>query len=1026
MAADNNKNSNSNNDIRKVTQDSQNTSVNSGRKPEPATIHFTFDNRPAESSNIGSRETHYGLPPDYDYGRSNEKNKSVETEEASGGSGGGSVSVMLSRFAKTVNNRIEEAKKARAAEAKKSQELARQRTDEERKKQLAEAVVRYNRKKASAPEADGAAVSSNAELEAKAAAIEAEREHNKAVVSAAMAKEAEEKARAAEEAEARRRAEELARQAEAEARAKEKAKKQAEREERRVAAQKARAAAAERRAAQKKVRDEELAKQKAAADAAYAARKAEADKKRAEEKEAAEKRKAEARAAKAEAKAAKEKAPKPVKKHRAFWGFVKIVVTLVIVTVIAGGGYTAYIVTHAPEIHPDKIYSMLDVSTHIYDDKGKLIDEIYYTENREVVKYEEIPDNLKNAFIAIEDKTFWTHKGFNIRRIFGAIWNSVTGGGEISGTSTITQQLARNVFLPEEKSIRSIKRKIIEMYYAYEIEEVLSKEEILTAYLNTIYLGYGCYGVETAANKYFSSSIEDLSLAQCAALAALPQAPGVYQLIVTENDKAETTTKIKKGLYANDISRERRYLVLDLMAEQGFITEKKAKKAKKPLEEFIKPGQQFSGANSAFKDYLLETVIADLRTQYDLTEEQATKLVYTKGLEIYSTLNTQAQNVITKEFKNGDNFPSASKSDSKVEAAMVITEIGTGKIKAMVGGRKYKGEKLFNRANSPRQPGSSIKPIAVYGPALQKSFEYQQKGQLFPFKNTGYDRQGTTGWGNYITTLSTVTDERMTVNGREWPQNFGRTFTGYKNFRTAIQQSINTCSVKILAQIGTDYSIDMVKKFGITTAIDDTDEPYNDVNLAALGLGAMTEGVTPLEMSLAYATFPNGGVHNSGICYTKVTDSEGKVLLEGDSEETRVLDEGVAYIMTDVLQTVVSNGIAYDAAISGERVGGKTGTTDETWDIWFDGFTANYAAALWIGTDDNTPLAYGTTSGTAARLWSTIMSQVKKAKGGTYKSIPSNVILKNGDYFTIGTQPPDPPKPVYSSKNSKSSKKKKN
>ena len=393
--------------------------------------------------------------------------------------------------------------------------------------------------------------------------------------------------------------------------------------------------------------------------------------------------------------------------------------------------------------------------------------------------------------------------------------------------------------------------------------------------------------------------------------------------------------------------------------------------------------------------------------QYNLSAEQAEKLIYTKGLNIYSTLDSQAQKTITKEFKKKENFPSAKSDDAKVEAAMVIVEVGTGEIKAMAGTRKTNGEKLFNRAVSPRQPGSSIKPIAVYAPALQKSYEYEKDGKTFKFKDTGYDSQGTSMWGSYITVSSGVKDEKMKVKGKEWPKNFSRSYSGYKTFRQAIQQSINTCAVKILAQIGTDYSMEMVKKFGISTAIDDTNEAYNDVNLAALGLGAMTQGVTPLDMALAYAVFPNGGVRNSGICYTKVTDSDGKVLLEGKSEETKVLDEGVAYIMTDVLQSVVSDGIAYDAAISGEEVGGKTGTTDETWDIWFDGFTPKYSAALWIGTDNNIEL--DTTSATAAKLWSKIMSKVKRAKGGEYKSRPDNVIVKNGEYYTTGTQPPDPP-----------------
>lgn len=684
---------------------------------------------------------------------------------------------------------------------------------------------------------------------------------------------------------------------------------------------------------------------------------------------------------------------------------VKIILVLGILGFITGSGYIAYTVANAEEIQPDKLYNLLDVSTHVYDDDGVLIDDLYYSENREISKYEELPENLKNAFIAVEDKTFWEHRGFNFRRIFGAIWNSVTGGGEISGTSTITQQLARNVYLPEEKSVRSIKRKIIEMYYAHEIEEVLSKEEILTAYLNTIYLGYGCYGVDIAARKYFSCKVEDLSLEQSAALAALPQAPGIYALVVGE--EGEATTKLADGVYANDISRQRRDMILDLMAEQQYISAEEAEAAKKPLTDFIKLGKDYSGTMSAFKDYLIETVTKDLMNQYGLTEAQATNMIYAKGLNIYSTLDTQAQKVIVKEFKEKNNFPKAIKDNAKVESSMVIVEVGTGQIKAMAGTRNADGEKLFNRAVSPRQPGSSIKPIAVYAPALQKSFEYQKEGKKFPFKDTGYDTQGKRNWGDYITALSTVRDEKMTVNGKTWPQNFSRSYSGYKNFRTAIQQSINTCAVKILAQIGTDYSMEMIKKFGITTAIDDTSKPINDVNLAALGLGAMSEGVTPLEMALAYATFPNGGVRNSGICYTKVTDSEGNVLLEGKSEKTKVLDPGVAFIMTDVLKSVVSDGIAFNAKISGEEVGGKTGTTDETWDIWFDGFTPKYAAALWIGTDDNTEL--DTTSATAAALWSDIMKQVKGAKGGSYKKKPDNVILKNGEYYTNGTQPPDPP-----------------
>ncbi|MBR3200228.1 MAG: transglycosylase domain-containing protein [Mogibacterium sp.] len=1008
-------NNNNNEKVREITQDRRNVSANMGRKQEPASLSFEFDNRPADPEGFNFDFDNKPVTPVQDTAP-----EAVPAEEPAHEKGPEETPAPeKSSEEEPVPEKAQEEETASEANAsvektpeapKKQYGLPEDYSRPQEPKPLQTAAPQgqseFSKKLGSAKTALKKKIAAQQDARRAARAAEAERQR-------LLAREEEiRKAEAARQEELRK-AEE-ARLAEEAAKRAEEARHKAEHEAKLEAAILAEMEAAK---GKKAVKPAKTVK-KGASGKVRPESKSLKEKKAVVNKKAAAKKEAEEKAAKQAADAAKPsgkkkggKKKKKVKKKKGFFGWllaiIEIMIALGIVGGIAGGAYAAITIAHADTIHPEQIYNTLEVSTHIYDDKGNLTDDIYLSENREIAKYEELPENLKNAFIAIEDKTFWTHKGFNFKRIFGAIWNSVSGGGEISGTSTITQQLARNIFLPEEKSVRSIKRKIIEMYYAHEIEETLSKEEILAAYLNTIYLGYGCYGVDTAAKKYFGTDVEDLTLEECAALASLPQAPGVYELLMTEDDEAETTTKVEKGLYANDISRDRRYLVLDLMAEQGYITQEEADAAKKPLEEFINPGGASMSSSSSFKDYLLDTVKHDLMEQYDLSDEQAEKLIYTKGLNIYSTLDSQAQKIITKEFKKKENFPSAVRDDAKVEGAMVIVKVGTGEIKAMAGTRRVNGEKLFNRAVSPRQPGSSIKPIAVYAPALQKSYEYQKDGKLFKFKNTGYDNQGTRFWGNYITASSGVTDEVMKVNGKTWPKNFSRSYSGYKTFRQAIQQSINTCAVKILAQIGTDYSMEMVKKFGISTAIDDTSEAYNDVNLAALGLGAMTEGVTPLDMALAYAVFPNGGVYNSGICYTKVTDSDGKILLEGKSEESRVLNKGVAYIMTDVLQSVVSDGIAYDAAISGEKVGGKTGTTDETWDIWFDGFTPKYAAALWIGTDNNVEL--NTTSATAAKLWSRIMSQVKRAKGGEYKSRPDNVIVKNGEYYTNGTQPPDPP-----------------
>lgn len=663
---------------------------------------------------------------------------------------------------------------------------------------------------------------------------------------------------------------------------------------------------------------------------------------------------------------------------------------------IAVSAYTYNIISNAEAIDPKNIYEELDKNSYIYDSKGKIISTLYADEDRNIIKIDEMPENLVHAFVAIEDKTFYEHKGINVKRTIGAIVQKLMGKSEsISGTSTITQQLARNVYLPDIKSERSIQRKIVELYYALLIEKDLSKDEILEAYLNTVYFGYQNYGIETAAHSYFSKDVEDLTLEECAALAALPQAPDTYALL--KDEEGDNRTKIKNtNLYANDISKDRRDLVLDLMVDQGYITKEEADGARKDLIDFINP--DLSGDDNKytyFNDYVLSTVIDDLMAKYDLDEDTATKIAYTGGLHIYTPLDSKIQGIIYKEFKDDDNYPWAAE---EPQSAMVVCDVKTGQVKAMVGGRKTSGKKLFNRAVSPRQPGSSIKPLAVYSAALQKSYELEKQGKQWDFVDYKHDKQGAK-YGSYITAGSRIVDEKMYFDGNIWPYNVTRTFTGNQTFRSAVQQSINTCAVKIQLQVGTDYSIKMLKKYGISTLVEDGDT--NDLNPASMALGAMTKGVTPLDMALAYAAFPNKGIRNSAVCYTKVVDAEGNVLLTGESEKTKVMDEGVAWIMTDVLKSVVKyNGIAI---LDGVEAGGKTGTTNDCYDIWFDGFTPKYSAALWIGTDHNKELSTMSTS--AAALWRRIMNQIPDVTEGEYPDQPSNVIYQRGEYYTEGTEP---------------------
>ena len=846
-----------------------------------------------------------------------------------------------------------------------------------------------------------------------------------------------------------------------------------------------------------------------------------------------------------------EKDGKIIKNKKYKFSFLMLLrdfVAVGVICVLAGLIYFISIVSAAPKYDYKDIYSAIDTASIVYDDQGKQIDNIFYTENRKVVKYEDMPEDLVNSFIAIEDKTFWKHHGFNWTRMIGAVLSSFTGNGKISGTSTITQQLARNVYLADTKSVRSIKRKLLEMYYASRLEHSLTKQEIVEAYLNTIYLGHGCYGVNAAARTYFSKKVKDLDLVECASLAALPQSPDTYALLKLASEAQDVVdSKVvatePDTVVTNDISRGRRQLALDLMLSQGMIDQARYDEAYNlTLNDFINPNlKSSSNIYSYFHEYLVDTIIADLMDQYGMEYEDAERTVYTKGLQIYSTVDSKAMKIIAKEFQDGSNFPyvsapkdsdgnllnndgqialynyskyfdgdgdfrlSGSAGDVKVgddgsitimknhklhiyetevngatdyslefknyyfygdndilysiaggylnipaayksadsdgniiidkaffedeyyegalkidgkdviltqkaytlspkqrqpQAAMTIVGVGTGEVKAMVGGRQFGGQKVLNRSLNPRQPGSSIKPLAVYGAALQKSYELASEGKKWSFTNFHIDKQGTKGWGDYVTMHSSIEDERTRIEGKYWPNNFNNSFSGKNTFKTAIQKSINTCAVKLVLQVGSEFSIAQLKKFGLTTVQDDLSDPVNDANPAALGLGAMTQGVEPLEMALAYASFPGGGKINTPVCYTKVIDRNGEILLESKSKQSEAINEGVAWIMQEVLKSVVDyNGYM---SVSGVEPGGKTGTTNDQYDIWFDGFTPTYAASIWIGTDENVEMSSMSTP--AAALWGKIINQIPNAKKGKYSSMPSNVIQRGSEYFTKGTE----------------------
>ena len=389
--------------------------------------------------------------------------------------------------------------------------------------------------------------------------------------------------------------------------------------------------------------------------------------------------------------------------------------------------------------------------------------------------------------------------------------------------------------------------------------------------------------------------------------------------------------------------------------------------------------------------YFIESGALSIPQGYKTVDDDGNVIVSGQFFTDYPTFFKKSDNGLIVEKGNY----SLKQKTRQPQGAMVIIENETGEVKAMIGGRETKGRQLYNRAINPRQPGSSMKPIGTYGPALQMSYEYHKDG-----KKMRLDTSEGSDYGKYITAGSVINDAKMSYGGEVWPKNWYSGYKGDMKLRKCVEQSVNTTAVKVYQQIGPDYSSKMLKKNGITTV--DTEGEVNDLNPAALALGGMTSGVSPLEMAAAYATFPNGGVYNTPIAYTKVLDANDEVLIEKKAESKEVYDPGVAWIMTDILRTTVTKGIASGASIGVQPVGGKTGTTSDNYDIWFCGFTPQYSAAVWMGNDVNIEMSSG--SGTTARFWSIVMRQVcEDIPYGSFGSMPSNVESVKGEYYIKGT-----------------------
>ena len=698
---------------------------------------------------------------------------------------------------------------------------------------------------------------------------------------------------------------------------------------------------------------------------------------------------------------------------RLFKAFLLCLIVVGLAGVIGGGVFVKRILDDTPEVSPADVKPS-GYTTFVYADDGATEIQRFVASgsNRVYKTLDQIPEDLQHAFIAIEDERFYDHNGIDLQGIARAAVVGLTSGNFSEGASTLTQQLIKNNVFPEfteEKTFYDkLQRKIQEQYLALQIEQQMSKEEILEAYLNTINLGQNSLGVQSAAQRYFGKDVSELTLSESAVIAAITQSPSGYNPVTNPESNAT-----------------RRQKVLDNMLEQGYIDqaaydEALADDVYARIQQVNTQVEAQESSTSYFVDALADQVMTDLQDQLGYSESQAYNALYSGGLSIYSTQNLAMQAICDEEMNDDGNYPglkeygldyalTVTRADGTVEnyssghiknyvrdtygddqgllysseddaramveewkstiaqegdtyderititpqpqASVTIMDQATGQIKAMVGGRGAKTNLGLNRAyqGATRQPGSCFKILAAYAPALDAC-------------------------GKTLATI--VRDEPYTYKTGKQVQNASRSYKGDVTYRTAIANSINVCAVKVSDEITQELGYEYCEDFGISTLVKDKEingAIYSDVN-QTLALGGVTEGVYNYQMCAAYATIANGGVYNSPTLYTKIVDHDGNVLLENNQETRTVLKDSTAALLTSAMETVVTSGTGTSCQLDNMPVAGKTGTTTSNKDLWFCGYTPYYTCAVWGGYDDNKECNYDTSF--RFRLWRGIMSRI--------------------------------------------------
>ena len=655
---------------------------------------------------------------------------------------------------------------------------------------------------------------------------------------------------------------------------------------------------------------------------------------------------------------------KKSKKKKIFkWIGLSILFAFLAIAVI-GVGYVVAVVKNTPPIDINKVVNV-DQTLQAYDNKDEFIASLHGKEDYQKATSDEIPQNLKDAIVSIEDERFYEHNGIDIKRILGAVANDaiyvVTGKGGLQGASTLTQQLVKNTILTNKQTIE---RKVSEMYLSLELEKMLTKDEILTAYLNHFPVGGIAYGAQAGAQMYFDKDVKDLSLIQCAYLAGVTQAPTSYSAFTPRNEK-------DPSIYIN-----RTKTVLSKMLEHNYITQDEYNKAVKDLDagklNFKKSKTDYRLPYEDFIYPAVDQVKKDLKEKYKYSDEQVENLIQTGGLKVYTTMDRNLQDYAQKVLNNYNNY-GINGSDKLgkdgvplLQASATITDYRTGEVITMVGGRGDQGARSLNRAyDALRSVGSSTKPLTVYGPAIDTK----------------------------KATAATVVDDSPIPKSMlsSSPKNSPDTYQGLIPLRESLRVSSNVgATLTQQFMVGNATSLAYGEKFGL--------KYHNkDYSYSAYALGQFDnspsnpDGGNTYIMSSAIGTFGNNGVYVKPRLYTKVVDENGKVLLDSTKHEEKILSPQAAYIVYDMMKGPLTYN-AQRANLGAMPAAGKTGTSSDVKDYWFAGLTPHFSGAVWVGYDNQASIKGGGSGRTASNLWGLIMKKANEGLSTKDIEKPSGIV----------------------------------